>query len=148
VTKEQAAARAKLLRACVRAQPSDRLIRAIIYAEPGRKHVRSIIGGIRKLRGRVNELQRAAKAWSALLRTRGEGEGRGMTEKGARPAMLGLQGWEGLTWQPVEVIGETPKRYRIRAITDTRLAGRYRMLFRGETALVPRSAVRFAEERG
>ena len=37
--------------------------------------------------------------------------------------LLALNGWEGYTEQVVEVVGQTPKRLRIRAITCTRLAG-------------------------
>ncbi|MBL8605196.1 MAG: hypothetical protein JNK72_24915 [Myxococcales bacterium] len=40
------------------------------------------------------------------------------------------------------IVGETPKRYRIRALTRTRLGGRDRWLEAGEEALVPRAAVR------
>ncbi len=46
---------------------------------------------------------------------------------------------------PVIVIGETPTRYRIEAIRPMRLAGRNRSLAAGETALVPRTAVRFLD---
>lgn len=55
---------------------------------------------------------------------------------------LGLQGWHGLTWTPVLVVGETPRRWRIRALERTRLAGRRRYLPAGAEALVPRGAVR------
>jgi len=55
---------------------------------------------------------------------------------------LVLDGWEGRTYQRVEVIGHTPKRLRIRAIERTRLAGRRRYLEPGQTALVPTRAVR------
>jgi hypothetical protein len=61
----------------------------------------------------------------------------------ARPARLILQGWHGVTSTPVLVVGETPKRYRIRAIERTRLAGRGRWLETGEEELVPRGALRF-----
>lgn len=54
---------------------------------------------------------------------------------------LWLNGWHGLTGQEVEVLGETPKRIRIRALEETRLAGRNRVLYPGETALVPKYAV-------
>lgn len=56
--------------------------------------------------------------------------------------LLLLEGWEGRTETPVEVVGCTKKKYRIRAITRTRLAGRYRWLAAGETTLVPKHAVR------
>jgi hypothetical protein len=63
-----------------------------------------------------------------------------------RPALLGLIGWHGTTWNPNEVVGETPTRYRIRALERTRLAGRDRWLEPGRTALVPKRAVRFLEQ--
>lgn len=58
------------------------------------------------------------------------------------PGLLLLEGWEGRTETPVEVVGQTAKKFRIRAITETKLAGRYRWLADGETALVPKHAVR------
>ena len=42
----------------------------------------------------------------------------------------------------VEIVGVTEKRYRIKAITRTKLAGKYRWLEIGKTALVPKHAVR------
>lgn len=42
----------------------------------------------------------------------------------------------------VVIVGETPKRFRIKAITRTRLPGRGRYLEIGTEALVPRTAVR------
>lgn len=58
-----------------------------------------------------------------------------------RRGCLHLDGWAGRHKQEVEVIGETPKRYRIRAIRETKLAGRSRYLRSGETALVPKAAL-------
>jgi hypothetical protein len=55
---------------------------------------------------------------------------------------LALSGWEGITFTDVEVTGETQKKYRIRAIKDTRLAGRCRTLKAGDSTLVPKYAVR------
>lgn len=55
-------------------------------------------------------------------------------------AWLQLDGWEGRTQQPVEIVGQTPKRFRIRAGRRTRLAGR-RYLGPDDEALVPRYAV-------
>ncbi len=55
---------------------------------------------------------------------------------------LRLSGYGGDSAQDVEVIGQTPKRLRIRAIRRTRLGGRLRWLEVGETALVPTYAVR------
>ena len=53
-----------------------------------------------------------------------------------------LDGWEGRTEQVVEIVGQTPKRLRIRALKDTRLAGRRKILPRGATTLVPTRSVR------
>lgn len=55
---------------------------------------------------------------------------------------LTITGWHGSTSTLVMTVGMTPKRFRIRAITRTRLAGRNRWLDPGEEALVPKSAVR------
>ena len=44
---------------------------------------------------------------------------------------------------PVRVIGETPTRYRIEADFTIRLQGRGRVLERGQSALVPKHAIRF-----
>lgn len=57
-------------------------------------------------------------------------------------AELGLNGWAGLTWTPCLVVGETPKRYRIKAIQRMKLSGRDRWIEAGETALVPKTALR------
>ena len=62
-------------------------------------------------------------------------------------AELGLNGWHGLIWKEVKIVGETPKRYRIEALTDrTKLAGRSRFINKGETALVPKHALRPIEQ--
>lgn len=60
-----------------------------------------------------------------------------------QPAWLHLRGWEGETVQEVEIIAETPKRYRVMPVGKraVKLAGRERWLRPGETALVPKSAV-------
>lgn len=55
---------------------------------------------------------------------------------------LVLDGWDGRSYTEVEVIGQTPKRLRIRAIKRTKLAGRDRWLEPGQIALVPTYAVR------
>jgi len=72
------------------------------------------------------------------------------------PAWLHLDGWAGPTKQPIIVIGESPKRYRIMADveavalglgdvqphdTSVRLAGRRRTLRARETVLVPKRAI-------
>lgn len=45
----------------------------------------------------------------------------------------------------VVTVGETPKRFRIRAIIRTKLAGRNHWLEPGQEALVPKTAVRHGE---
>lgn len=55
---------------------------------------------------------------------------------------LCTQGWHGFTKQEVEIIGRTPKKYRIKAIERTRLGGANRWLNSGEITLVPQKAVR------
>jgi len=57
-------------------------------------------------------------------------------------AYLGLDGWAGTTWTKVRVVGATAKRYRIEALTLTRLPGRSRWLEPGERGLVPKHALR------
>ena len=58
-----------------------------------------------------------------------------------RFGIIYTNGWAGRRRSRVEIIGETPKRYRIRAITRTKLAGRDRWLENGDVALVPKWAV-------
>lgn len=60
-----------------------------------------------------------------------------------RPAQLCLQGWDGYSEQPIEVIGETRTRYRIRALDKmVKLGGSSRWLAPRDTALVPKRAVK------
>jgi hypothetical protein len=54
---------------------------------------------------------------------------------------LNVNGYAGLRSREVEVVSETPRRLRIRALTRTVLAGRARHLEPGEEATVPRTAV-------
>jgi hypothetical protein len=54
---------------------------------------------------------------------------------------LCLQGWHGFSRQRVEIVGETPKKWRIRAIERTRLAGP-RWLEPHAVTTVPKHAVR------
>jgi hypothetical protein len=62
-----------------------------------------------------------------------------------RAAYLCLDGWAGRSEQAVMVVGETPKRYRIRAVMDgTRMQGNWRQLKAGQEALVPKRAIRFS----
>lgn len=55
---------------------------------------------------------------------------------------LMIQGWNGIAATKVEIVGSTPKRFRIKAITPTKLAGGNRWLNPGEVALVPHYAIR------
>jgi hypothetical protein len=57
-------------------------------------------------------------------------------------ALLLLDGYAGASLQRVLVIGETPQRWRIRAVERTKLAGRGRWLEPGGEALVPKHAIR------
>ena len=54
---------------------------------------------------------------------------------------LHLDSYSGHSSARVEIIGETPKRYRIRAITQMRTAGRLVYLEPGQVALVPKHAI-------
>ena len=71
-------------------------------------------------------------------------------EKEAVAAWLWLDGWEGVTRTPVLVVGETPRRYRIRpaGTRAVKLAGRQRWLVPDSTTLVPKHAISFATEAG
>ena len=64
-----------------------------------------------------------------------------------RTGILRMDGWEGRTEEKVEIIGETPKRYRIRADRRIKLAGRDRWLEVGDDVLVPKTAVRIEEKK-
>lgn len=54
---------------------------------------------------------------------------------------LTITGWHGSTSTLVMTVGMTAKRFRIRALTRTRLAGRNRWLEPGEETLVPKTAI-------
>lgn len=54
--------------------------------------------------------------------------------------VLCLNGWYGYAELPVEVVGETAKRYRIRSDKPINLPDR--QLMPGETALVPKYAIK------
>lgn len=60
-----------------------------------------------------------------------------------RQAFVCVDGWAGRGQIPVLVVGETAKRYRVRAVErDTKLPRR--ILQAGEETTVPKYAVRFA----
>jgi len=62
-------------------------------------------------------------------------------------ATLEMDGWAGRTRHPVEVIGETPTRYRVRLLEDMRLPGRWRYGKAGDIILVPKYAIRLTAEK-
>ena len=68
-----------------------------------------------------------------------------------RDAIVHLDGWGGRTEQPCVVVGETPKRYRVRAKWNSELRlpkGRHGLtliLYPG-THLVPKRAITFTEQ--
>jgi hypothetical protein len=60
---------------------------------------------------------------------------------------IALQSWAGLRYEPVEVLGETPKRFRVKILNDkAKLAGRNNWASRGDVILVPKHAVREISE--
>lgn len=61
------------------------------------------------------------------------------------PAYLRMDGWAGRHDYAVMVVGETPKKYRIKAVMDTKLPRR--MLRAGDEALVPKHAIKFSVAR-
>lgn len=69
-----------------------------------------------------------------------------MTSDHPTPAYLRLDSWAGRTRTLVQVIGQTPTMFRIRAVTQTALAGRCRWLGVGEETLVPREAIVFNDQ--
>lgn len=52
-----------------------------------------------------------------------------------------VQSWAGVHEVPVEVIGETPKRYRVRILKDDRWPGRRNSVKSGDVKLVPKHAL-------
>jgi hypothetical protein len=58
---------------------------------------------------------------------------------------IATQGWSGLDYIPVDVVGETPKRFRVKLLKDCRLPGRYRNGKKGQLILVPKTALRRRE---
>lgn len=55
---------------------------------------------------------------------------------------LEIDGWAGRISYAVEVVGETPKRYKVRLLEDARLPGRNRRGAKGDIVTVPKPAVR------
>jgi len=59
-------------------------------------------------------------------------------------AVLVLDSWAGRERIPVEIVGETPKRYRVKLLAACLLPSR-RRVEAGAVVLVPRYAVRIQE---
>lgn len=60
-----------------------------------------------------------------------------------RSGVLRIVSWAGTTERIVQIVGETPRRYRIRALVETWLPNK--CLKPGQEALVPKTAVRIEE---
>ena len=60
--------------------------------------------------------------------------------------VIRINGWAGYFEQPAEIVGERPTKWRVRSAKIIRLGGRNRWLEPGETALVPKSAVKIVAE--
>jgi hypothetical protein len=52
-----------------------------------------------------------------------------------------MDGWAGFHKEPVEIVGETPKKYRVKLLKDCRLPGRWREGKAGQIILVPKYVV-------
>lgn len=67
-------------------------------------------------------------------------------------ALLCTRGFEGYRETEVEVIGETAQKFRIKAVIGTKVSAghssRSRWLVKGETALVPKRAIKRKETGG
>lgn len=57
-----------------------------------------------------------------------------------------VDGWAGYQRIPVEILGETPKRYRVKLIERSKLPGRNNWRNAGDVVLVPKHAVRIMTE--
>jgi hypothetical protein len=55
-----------------------------------------------------------------------------------------LQSWAGYSEHPVEIIGETRTKYRVRALESFKLPGRW--IHKDGVDLVPKPAVKIVEE--
>lgn len=64
-----------------------------------------------------------------------------------RRGELLLDGWAGRRAVPVEVLSETPQRFRVRLLADCALPGRNKRGEVGAVMLVPKHAVRFGEAK-
>jgi hypothetical protein len=66
-----------------------------------------------------------------------------MVSQGGQSAVLLLNGWSGRSEHPIELVGETPKRYRVRLLCDVRLPSR-RQGRAGDVILVPKHAIKLS----
>jgi hypothetical protein len=57
------------------------------------------------------------------------------------PKAIAVDGWQGRSYYPCEIVGETAKRYRVRVLRDASLPGG-RTAREGAVVLVPKHAVR------
>lgn len=55
---------------------------------------------------------------------------------------IAIDGWAGLDYIPVEVMGETPKKFRVKLLRDCQLPGRNRKGKTGQVILVPKPVLR------
>lgn len=59
-------------------------------------------------------------------------------------AFLVLDSWAGRSYHPVEILGETPKKYRVRILSpDGVRLPRYRYAALGDVVLVPKTAITY-----
>lgn len=65
------------------------------------------------------------------------------------PGVLLLDSYAGRNEWPVVIVGETPRRFRVKpdGVNPVRLAGPNRWLQPGDTALVPKHSVRVVERK-
>lgn len=63
-------------------------------------------------------------------------------------AFLCINAWYGRSEEPVEVVGETPKRTRIRILRDGTLVPGGRRMNKGDELLVPKYTVKRTETEG
>jgi hypothetical protein len=60
-----------------------------------------------------------------------------------KPAVVRCDSWAGRYDVPVDVIGETPARYRVRVLDNARWPGRNQSVKPGDIKLCPKRVVRF-----
>ena len=63
----------------------------------------------------------------------------------ARHAVFMMNGWAGYSETPCIVVGETPKRYRVKLTKQCRLPGRMRWGSKDQIVLMPKASVRIGD---